>query len=636
MKGIEPAARLVDAFGDEVGSTAEIRSMEPAKAGLGIGHGAAVEPDVDKVGLPLHLLAAGAYEEDIVDIRTVEVDLVVVGLRHVIGVEALCTERILRHEAGLDSLVDFVVKLSYGADAKLFLAVFGTPHRQRSTPVAAAAEVPVLDVLEPFAETAGTGSFGLPLDALVELHHLLAHCRCLDEPAVERVVKHGLVRTPAVGIGVDMLLDAECFVLLLHVDAEVHVKGRRLGCGLRVVCVLDEAARPGLVELNIDAILDVLRVKVFEAHETTLGIDLRLRIAVAVGHIERRHAGLLGDTGVVGAEGSGYMDYARTFFGSDVVAEDDAEGTFAGVEPRQKLLVAHAFELFSANGTGEHLEGSLAVEPCGDEVLGEDVSGGNAGIGIGAANLHILDPGAYAQGAVAREGPGGSSPGEEVKLVFADHLELDAAGSVLDVAVAAGLVKLVGAEAGTGGGAVGLDGLALVEQALAVDILQKIPEGLDIAVVVGDVRIVHVDPVADALGKVAPLGGVLHNLLATGFVVLLYAYLGSYIFLGDAELFLNAKLDRQAVGVPAGTAAHLEAALRLIAADGVFDAAGHDVVDTGHAVGAGRAFEEDKLGSTLPEFERPLERLVLLPPFQHLGRSRHKVQTLIFFKCHFF
>ena len=71
-----------------------------------------------------------------------------------------------------------------------------------------------------------------------------------------------------------------------------------------------------------------------------------------------------------------------------------------------------------------------------------------------------------------------------------------------------------------GGRTVGLYGLALVEVALAVDVLEKIPESLDVAVVVGDVRVVHIHPIAYPLGEVAPLGGVLHHLAAAGGVVL--------------------------------------------------------------------------------------------------------------------
>ncbi len=200
MQGVEPTAGLIHAFGDKVGRATEIGSIDSPEAGLGIGHGAGVEPNVDKVGLALHALAARAHEEDVIHIRAMEVDLVVVRLRHVGRVEALRLKRILRHETGFHRLLYFVVKFFYGAYADLFPAVFGTPYGKWSSPIAAAAEIPVLDVLQPLSETAGTGRLRLPLDTFVELHHLLANGCSFNKPAVERVVKHGLIGTPAMRI----------------------------------------------------------------------------------------------------------------------------------------------------------------------------------------------------------------------------------------------------------------------------------------------------------------------------------------------------------------------------------------------------------------------------------------------------
>ena len=175
VQGVEPSAGLVHAFGYEIGGVAEIGSAQAAQTCLSVRHGAGVEPHIDQIALPCHLPAARADEENPVHVRTVEVYAVVVLLGHIFRVKALGLQRIALHEAGLDSLFYFVVQFLYGAYAYFFLAVLGAPDRERCAPVAAAAEVPVLDVLEPFAETTGAGCLRLPGNLFVELHHLLPY-----------------------------------------------------------------------------------------------------------------------------------------------------------------------------------------------------------------------------------------------------------------------------------------------------------------------------------------------------------------------------------------------------------------------------------------------------------------------------
>ena len=63
MEGEEPTAGLVDALGDEVGreKTAAVKAFFVLEGvmDLGVGHGAGVEPNVDKVGLAVHGASGG-------------------------------------------------------------------------------------------------------------------------------------------------------------------------------------------------------------------------------------------------------------------------------------------------------------------------------------------------------------------------------------------------------------------------------------------------------------------------------------------------------------------------------------------------------------------------------------------------
>ena len=355
------------------------------------------------------------------------------------------------------------------------------------------------------------------------------------------------------------------------------------------------------------------------------------------------------------------MHDAGTVLGGDIVSGDHAESALVRTEPGDELLVADLEKVRALVLSRQHIVrdelvpglvgvkghlGGLGIEPGADQRLCQHVHGLAAGIGIVRTDADIIDVRAHAKGGVGRQCPGGGGPGEDVEREalleealgtgVANDLELHGGSGVLHVAVAARLVELMGAEAGSGRRRIRLDGLALVQVSLSVDVLEKVPEGLDIAVVVSDVRVVHIDPVADALRKVAPLGGVLHHFLAAGVVVLLHAYLVADILLGDAELLLDAKLYGQSVGVPPGAALHPEARLCLITADRVLDGAGHNVMDARHSVRGRGSFEEDELGSAFPQLEGFLERVILLPSLQSVISDRDQIQALILFECHIF
>ena len=190
------------------------------------------------------------------------------------------------------------------------------------------------------------------------------------------------------------------------------------------------------------------------------------------------------------------------------------------------------------------------------------------------------------------------------------------------------------AETRTVGRRIGLDGKALVQQAFVVDILQQEPQRLDIAIVVGDIRVVHVHPVADAVGQVGPFLRIFHHFAPAGRIVFRHRDLRTDVGLGDAEFLLNAQLHRKSVGIPTGLALHMVAGLRLVAADGVLDGAGHHMVDARHAVGGGRSLEENEIGRTLTHFQNLPERILFFPLFTDLIARSHEVQLLVLGESH--
>ena len=225
MQREEPTTGLIDALRDEVGGEVGLEELFVLEriVQLAVRHGAGVEPHVDEVALAVHLLTRRGDQHDGIDVRFMEVNVVVVVLlRHVVDFEVLI--RILGHETGLDGLVDFGHQLFDGADANLLFLVLGGPDGKRHAPETGAGEVPIDQVFEPVAETAGTGGGGFPFDGLVQLHHALSVRGRLDEPRIERIVKHGFVGTPAVGVVMGVLLALEKLALLLQHHNDIDIQ----------------------------------------------------------------------------------------------------------------------------------------------------------------------------------------------------------------------------------------------------------------------------------------------------------------------------------------------------------------------------------------------------------------------------
>ena len=89
---------------------------------LCIRHGTAVEPHVDEVVFASHRLSCVVYEYDVVHVRAVEVDAVVVFLTVIAHDETAFLKRIALHNACTDGFFYLVVEFFYRSDA-LFVAV---------------------------------------------------------------------------------------------------------------------------------------------------------------------------------------------------------------------------------------------------------------------------------------------------------------------------------------------------------------------------------------------------------------------------------------------------------------------------------------------------------------------------------
>jgi hypothetical protein len=167
------------------------------------------------------------------------------------------------------------------------------------------------------------------------------------------------------------------------------------------------------------------------------------------------------------------------------------------------------------------------------------------------------------------------------------------------------------------------DLVPLIDQALVPDLLQQVPDALDVVVVQREVRVLEVHPEPHALRHGFPLGDMAHHGRAA-----LVRELGDSDFLLDAplvedpELFLDLVLDGQAVRVPACFTRAMKTAHRLVARVEVLEGPREYVVDARAPIRRRRPFVEYELRTcgtlghdaaedilAAPELEYPLLEL---------------------------
>ena len=184
------------------------------------------------------------------------------------------------------------------------------------------------------------------------------------------------------------------------------------------------------------------------------------------------------------------------------------------------------------------------------------------------------------------------------------------------LAVAEG--DLVAGEAGPAARAVRGDAVVAEDQVAVPEPPEDPPAGLDVLVGVGDVRLVHVDPAADAVGHPLPVGDVAEDGLAALLVEGGDAVLLDLALVAQAQLALDLELNGQAVRVPAALPRRTVAAHRLVAGDQILEDAREDVVDAGRAVRRRRALVEREEAVGRAFLDAAFEDALLAPELEDL------------------
>ena len=338
--------------------------------------------------------------------------------------------------------------------------------------------------------------------------------------------------------------------------------------------------------------------------------------AVGEHRVDDVQAVALAEPEVVLAEGDRRVHEARAVVGGDEVRQQHgvpALAPLAAGQERERRLVAHAVQ----RGAGEAFED---LHTLAEHALDERLREHDRRLQDARLHAHVRELGVDGDRRVRDQGPGRRGPDEQLvaaldRPAVLGHRHPHVERRVDDVLVAER--HLVARQRRAAARAVGDDLVALVEQALVGDLLQRPPDRLDVRRVQRPVRAVEIDPEADALRQRLPVLEELEHRRAAALVELGDAVGLDLVLGGDAELLLDRQLDREAVGVPPAAALDELAPHRLVAGEDVLEDAAQDVVRAGAPVRGRRPLVEHVARRALATALGLVEDVALAPPREH-------------------
>ena len=151
---------------------------------------------------------------------------------------------------------------------------------------------------------------------------------------------------------------------------------------------------------------------------------------------------------------------------------------------------------------------------------------------------------------------------------------------ICHILITARLIELVRRKSCSRFGRVGLNGVSFIDQILVVELFEQPPNRLHIFGSIGDIGLVHIDPIPHLFGQITPYVCVAHHSFAACRIVLVHADRFSDIYFGNSEFFFHTEFNGKTMCIPACFSFNLKSFLGFIATENVFDGASHHVVNT--------------------------------------------------------
>ncbi len=481
-------------------------------------HSPTVEPAVDNIRDAVHGLAAfRALEVDVIHIRTMQFD-------------------------GFVDVFDGFFDQFFPGAGGFQMAAFAPPDVQRSAPVTASGDGPVIQVFQPVAETLFTHEIREPVDLVVFPDQYILDLGHFDVPAGLSIIQQRCLAAPAMRIVMHHLLLGEELAFLSQPFDDLRV------------CIHNELTFPG-------------------------GGQVFAVFCYGVHHLDPvSPAGIV----VVFTEGAGGVNNAGTVFRGDVICAGHEEGFPFNLHEGHQLFIFLVFQVLALHFFQDFI---FTLQNGRSQSFRQVID-----IAVFVFHLHIVHFRAHCHANVGGQGPGGGGPCQEVFAFCALLLEAHSGGLGFDLLIAQGY--FVGSQSRSAPRTVRQDLVSFIDESFFEELVQDPPGGFDVVIVQSDIGVFQVYQITHSLGHLSPLSFVSED----GFPALFIEFRDAVFFDlrlgGDPQLLFHFDLYRQSVGVPTGLPLDLITLHGLVSQDGVLQGPGHNVVDARLAVGSRRSFIE--------------------------------------------
>ena len=253
------------------------------------------------------------------------------------------------------------------------------------------------------------------------------------------------------------------------------------------------------------------------------------------------------------------------------------------------------------------------------------------GIAVACLYLYIVFLGVHAQGQVAGKGPRRGGPCQDIGI-FSLCLKAGNGGTLLYILIT--LSHLMGGQRGAAARTVGNHLKALVQKALVPNLLKSPPLGLDKAVVIGYIGIVHIGPESNGVGEILPHALVLPDAFLTFLDERLQTVLLNLLLAVQSQLLLNFQLHRQAMSVPSGLSRHHISLHGPVSGNHVLDYTRLHMADMRLAVGSWRSVIKYIGLTALPHLDALFKDVLCFPELLHFFFPFHKLKVCGDFVIH--
>ncbi len=539
QQGIEPPAGLINSFADKIcrEQLVEILLVFKGIVLLGKGHGSAVKPAVNDILYPCHCFAAFVTDKmNIIHIGPVKIN----------GLIDIFHSPLRQFPAGTNT----------GG-----IAAFTAPDIQRSPPIPAPGNGPVVQVLQPVSKPFFPDKGRIPVHSVVVFDQLIPEFGHLDIPAGLCVVKQRGMASPAMRIVMHHLLLPEQFAIPRKPLDDLPIR------------IHNEHALPG-------------GTGIFS------GIVYRLQNGQAVSP-----PGLI----VVFPEGRRRMHNPRSVLRSNIICHRNIKGLLIGGNEGHQLLIFHIFQIF-------------ALSLVQDLVLSAQNPGGQMFFNIINRSFKpdslIRRIRVHGQGCIGSQGPRCCGPYQEI-FVGVFPLEFDIHRRGFDLLIALG--HFMGSQTGAAAGAVGKDLVSFIDQPFLIKPVQNPPHRLNIVVIQCNIGMVYVNFIAHPFRHFPPKGLVFEHRLPAFLIEGGNAIFFDIPLVVQTQLLFHFDLHRQAVSIPSGLPPDLIALHGPVTADGILQCPGNHMMNPGTPIGSRRSLIENERFPVLSGLNTFVQYMNLIP-----------------------